>query len=129
MKKKLLIIPWLLYSGFIFVLSSYELDRLPKLTIFGWDKVIHMVEFAIYSFLAAIAVEVIRDRNYILNTIFTAFIITALFGAGDEIHQYFVAGRSASIFDFIADLLGGIIGLIFFQKSKISDKLSHADTR
>ncbi len=125
MKKKLLLIPWLLYSLLIFTISSMELNNLSSMTIFGWDKVIHFIEYAIFSFLTAVALEAVDDTKYIFNNLFTAFIITVLFAASDEIHQLFVQGRSCSLFDFIADLCGGIIGLIFFHKLKISDKLQH----
>ncbi|RKY01797.1 antibiotic resistance protein VanZ, partial [Candidatus Poribacteria bacterium] len=33
----------------------------------------------------------------------------AVFGATDELHQYFVPGREASPFDWMADVGGGII--------------------
>lgn len=33
-------------------------------------------------------------------------------GAIDEIHQSFVPGRFSSIFDWFADLLGGVIGTL-----------------
>jgi VanZ family protein len=127
MKRKLLILPWLLYSGLIYIVSSHSLERLPRFTIFGWDKVIHMTEYAVYSFLAAIALEAFEEKDVTLNKLVLAFIITALFGASDEIHQLFVAGRSASVFDFIADLIGGMIGLFLFKKLNITDKLQHVD--
>ncbi len=127
MKRKLLVLPWLLYSALIYIVSSHPLDRLPKFTILGWDKLIHMAEFAVYSFLTGIALKALETDKSRFNLLFTALIITLLYGASDEIHQLFVPGRSCSIFDFIADSIGGIIGLIFFHILKISDKLDHAD--
>ena len=125
MKRKLLILPWLFYSGLIYIVSSHSLDHLPKLTILGWDKVIHMTEYFIYSLLTGIALEAFDDSDVKLNKILLAFIITAMFGASDEIHQYFVMGRSCSLFDWIADLLGATIGLFVFQKLNITNKLQH----
>lgn len=127
MRRKLLVLPWLLYSGLIYIVSSHPLDRLPKFTIFGWDKLIHMAEFALYSFLTGIALKAFDTEKSKMHLLFTALVITMLYGASDEIHQYFVPGRSCSIFDFIADSIGGIIGLIFFHILKISDKLDHAE--
>ena len=128
MKKKLLILPWLLYSGLIFIASSYQLKGLPKMTILGWDKLVHMAEYTVYSILAGIALLSFDRKKYSFNLILIAFLITILFGASDEIHQYFVPGRSCSIYDFVADCLGAILGLILFQKLKIVNKLQHVNT-
>jgi len=38
--------------------------------------------------------------------------LTALYGASDEIHQYFVPSRSAEFLDFAADAIGGILGVM-----------------
>lgn len=129
MKRKLLILPLFFYFGFIYLLSSIHQDNLPKFTIYGIDKVIHIFEFAIYSFLVGVALEAFNYKNYRLKKIIIAFIFTALFAAFDELHQYFVLGRSASVYDFIADLIGGIIGLFLFQKFNITDKLQNVNTK
>ncbi|MBI3962103.1 MAG: VanZ family protein [Deinococcus sp.] len=39
-----------------------------------------------------------------------ALAVAALYGASDEIHQYFVPGRAASLGDLAADLLGSALG-------------------
>jgi VanZ family protein len=45
-------------------------------------------------------------------------IIAVLYGASDEIHQYFVPGRVCDIFDLVADSIGGFIGAFFTKKIK-----------
>jgi len=102
---------------------------MPNITILGWDKVIHMTEYFIYSILTGIALLAFDKKRYYFNLLLMIFIITILFGASDELHQYFVPGRSCSIYDFIADAIGGILGLILFQKLKIVNKLQHVNTR
>jgi VanZ family protein len=39
---------------------------------------------------------------------------TALFGLSDEIHQSFVAFRTADAWDVLADAIGGAIGVGFY---------------
>ncbi|MBN2279968.1 MAG: VanZ family protein [Candidatus Marinimicrobia bacterium] len=128
MKRKLLVLPWLLYSGLIYILSSHELDKLPKSTILGWDKLLHVVEYSGYSFLAAVAVLSFALPRNRFNLYLVAFLMTLFFGASDEFHQYFIPGRSCSFYDFVADFVGGILGLIIFQKSKLVNKLQHDNT-
>ena len=65
-----------------------------------WDKVAHFLEFGGLAFLVARASGNVR----------TAFVVAALWGALDEVHQSFVPGREAGVPDWIADLVGGLAG-------------------
>ena len=47
------------------------------------------------------------SRTKLLGIVLAA---TLIYGASDEIHQYFVPGRNASWTDWLADTLGGLIG-------------------
>lgn len=42
-------------------------------------------------------------------------LFVSVFGALDEVHQSFVPGRFASIYDFYADLVGGGIGVLLVR--------------
>jgi len=42
----------------------------------------------------------------------TSLILTAIYAGSDEIHQLFVPTRSASLFDWFADLAGGVTAVI-----------------
>jgi len=62
------------------------------------------------------------QRNAYLFTL----IIGIIYGLSDELHQGFVPGRQKDVFDFLADLLGVLLGLYviwlslkFRSKSKI----------
>jgi VanZ family protein len=44
-----------------------------------------------------------------------AFIIIAFYGILDELHQMLVPGRSADVLDWVADVAGVIIGLLFVK--------------
>lgn len=49
-----------------------------------------------------------------------SLLIAGLYGVSDEVHQYFVPGRSASAYDALADVLGAglVCGLWYFKLSK-----------
>ena len=50
------------------------------------------------------------------------------YGISDETHQYFVPNRDASFFDFIADVVGGSVGiwLVFTMKKMRSPREENA---
>jgi VanZ family protein len=41
-----------------------------------------------------------------------AWIISAAYGVSDELHQYFVPGRSTSAIDWVADALGAAVSIV-----------------
>lgn len=48
--------------------------------------------------------------------------LTELYSLSDEIHQLFVPGRSFQLMDLGLDLLGGIIGLIIYERFRTKRK-------
>ena len=73
-------------------------------------KVAHFTEYAILGFLAARAFRPYR-RWFLISAIL--IIVYALL---DEYHQSFVPSRTASIFDSLIDMSGGITALIFISR-------------
>ena len=86
------------------VASSIEGNRIPKSYIFSHDKLIHFVEYfllgilLIYMFLGA--------SKYPIAAGLTAGVF---YSCIDELYQSTVFGRSSSVLDIFAD----IVGLIF----------------
>jgi VanZ family protein len=39
-------------------------------------------------------------------------LFTSLYGASDELHQYFVPNRSCDFYDWLADSIGAVMALI-----------------
>ena len=78
-------------------------------------KAAHFTEYAILGFLAARAFRTsprpaIRDRWFLISA--TIVVVYALM---DEYHQSFVPTRTASIFDSLIDMAGGLTALIFIR--------------
>ncbi|MEK7845867.1 MAG: VanZ family protein [Nitrospinota bacterium] len=111
LKKFLIWLPTVSYMAVIFYMSSlskpitYELPH-------GTDKLLHFIEYAVLGFLMSYSLKKSGVKRYIL----TGWLFAALYALTDEIHQAFVPMRNASIFDFGADSIGGIIGSFIFKK-------------
>lgn len=102
--------PVIVWAAALFTQSSIPGNFIPSEGFFNHDKLIH---FLIYLVFAAAVHRAIRfqDRFPLLKQhhyIFTILIVM-LFGASDELHQYFVPNRSCRLNDWVADTLGAIV--------------------
>lgn len=93
----------------IFFLSSKSKIPQPIKPFYGLDKILHCIAFGTlafsFSFWFSYSAWNERKWKYALIT----FSVIALYGISDELHQFFVPGRSASIYDWFADCTGAII--------------------
>jgi len=97
-------IPVAAYMAAIFALSS--IPNPPTAPQPGSDKVLH---FLLYGGLGALVVRALAGgfgRPVTIRTVFVAFLVSALYGATDEIHQHFVPPRQMEALDLAADSLG-----------------------
>jgi VanZ family protein len=95
----------------IFYLSS-ESQPLPALTEHVWDKALHMVEYAGLAVLLARAL--VGEKFGWIAVLVLAMALTSAYGASDEWHQLFTAGRDSNIRDWFADTTGGIVGSLIY---------------
>ena len=101
-------LPVIFYAGIIFALSSLSaVPEMPKRS----DKILHFLDFFFFAFLLWRAV--VRDRPWTLeiSRFLTVVLIGSLYAATDELHQSYVPGRYASIYDWFADV-AGILGML-----------------
>jgi hypothetical protein len=97
---------FILYAVGIFVVSSLPLgEGVPFVSLPYGDKLLHTLEYAIFFLLTWKALPN-RQRRL------AALILTAIYGGSDELHQFFVASRTASLLDWLADLTGGGIAAL-----------------
>jgi len=84
----------------------------------GWDKVAHFSTFALIA-----ALLMYGTAGQAPLAILAAVVG---FGALDEVHQLFVAGRTADVSDFIADAAAAavVVGLLSLRKEKPCVELS-----
>jgi VanZ family protein len=102
--------PVILYCLLIFIQSSFPSPRqLP--TVHHMDKLLHMSCYALLGvlFFRAFRNSRCRDRERLIQV--ASVLLTAIYGATDELHQYFVSQRSAQGWDLFFDFLGGLAGV------------------
>ena len=95
----------LLYMGMIFLFSSFPPPIKTPSFSFA-DKLAHVLAYGLLASLIYFALEKSRVD---FHPIFIPFLVASLYGVSDEIHQYFVPGRNADVFDALANALGGFI--------------------
>lgn len=101
---------WLLtvgYMGLIYYLSSQHIHipRMPR----NFDKVIHVCAYIPLAYLFYLSLKKSGINRY---TFVLAVICASIYGLTDELHQFIVPGRDASVGDFMADALGAFLGSI-----------------
>ena len=90
------------WAALLFGLSSLPAGSTPAspFSFPGDDKVVHAALYAVLGGLLRLA----------LGRTGPAIAIAAAYGASDEVHQAFVPGRDADVFDWFADVAGAVLG-------------------
>jgi VanZ family protein len=106
-------LPVIIYGGVIFVQSSYPSPREePDLPYF--DKSLHMLGYALLGALFCRAYGASWHGAGRWRTALLGVVSAGLYGVSDEIHQYFVPGRSAEVMDVVADVVGAAAGAVLY---------------
>lgn len=105
--KLLKVIPAGMYNGAIWTVSSLTMPANTN----NFDKSAHIIEYGLMGFLLAFAFQTQgKYHAWTKNVIIFGCTLAGI----DEFHQYFVPTRSMSIFDFIADFVGILIGFFIW---------------
>jgi VanZ family protein len=102
-------LPALLVAVVIWILSSQSTLPQPK-GILGIDKVQHLAAYAVLAFCIGFRISSAGWKRRPAFFFFLTAVLASAYGAVDEFHQSFVPGRDASVWDWIADALGAVIG-------------------
>ena len=106
--------PVFLYAALILALSSIPAPRLAPLVPAGWDKVVHAVEYGIFSALIARALRGARTgraSTTARSAALVAIVVAAGYGALDEAYQG-RTGRDSDPYDLAADVAGAALAQI-----------------
>jgi VanZ family protein len=99
--------PVWIHMGLIFILSSIPyFGALPGNIS---DKTGHSVGYAVLGILLVRALAHGRASAVTLRTALLAVLLATAYGISDECHQWFVPGRSADMYDAIADAEGAAV--------------------
>jgi VanZ family protein len=102
--------PAVAYAALIFFLSSQSSFPVPQ-GVWDFDKLIHCVEYGGLGFLTARAFVGLGFHSPAR----VGAICATLYGVSDELHQYFVPGRSCDVRDVAADAVGAALGAFAFH--------------
>jgi VanZ family protein len=112
------------WAAIVFFLHIIQLD-LPKdeplFKIPHADKLVHLTMFAILSFLIGRCYETIRNTKLNIPSIITILIVCAAYGAILEwLQANRTTERSGDAWDWIADLIGIVIGLLIARSAYLN---------
>ena len=117
MKKKYL--PALVMMGIIFIFSSCNADVSAiqsQIVINYLKEFIPMNSFLVRKLAHFSLFFVLGFTIYLITKDYKrTFMITSLYAIGDEVHQYFVPGRSCELRDVVIDVGGCITVLIIIK--------------
>lgn len=111
----------LAYCGLIYYLSDQSTLPVPML-FHAQDKLIHAAAYAGMAFLFWQAGRAWMLRYGLSGWRFLAIagiVFCSLYGVSDEWHQSFIAGRDASVFDWVADTVGALLLTVLLQKREL----------
>ncbi len=116
------LIYFVLWSLLILVLTGIPGNYIPKpqnfLRLFSPDKIVHLLMFAPFAvlflrFLYSLESEILLKKFPVFSTL----IIGIIYATGTELLQIFVfIGRSGNVYDAVADTVGVLLGILFFNK-------------
>lgn len=127
-KVVLIYLPLVFYWIILFTLTTLPTESVPSVGVS--DKIEHLLAYFVLSILLYLTLLFQKKSALLKNyaMLFTLLIVFA-YGVLDEVHQLMIPGRSCELLDFLADVLGGIIGIIIikilihfykFQESTVS---------
>lgn len=130
--------PGLIISIFIMVIMGLPGNYFPKVVSFwdwlGPDKVIHLIVFGMlsYSMLWGYRKKILsHDVRYIKKSFLLTLLLSVSYGALTELMQKYVfINRFGSIYDFIADAMGCVLGVItffYYYKKKVKKNKNTAN--
>ena len=101
------------WAATILWLSSLPPQELPDAAFLAWDKINHVLAYALGGWLAASALRLSRQSASAVSRIIGAVILIAVFGVLDEAFQTSTPGRTGgSLSDWVADVFGAVVGAL-----------------
>lgn len=108
------IYPSLAWLGLIWTMSSLPSSNIPSFKIVGFDKLAHI---CVYFILGILINSWLRARKFTRSQVFFFYCILIFLASADEFHQTYIPGRSVTVYDQMANLIGlGLASLLLLKK-------------
>ena len=124
--KKLLASVWLsiIWTIAVFVLLAMPMSNVKEvgiLDLFEIDKLVHLILFAVFTFLWGTYLCEKKFKNE-LRVLIVLTLVAAGYGLIMEFYQKYFTERNFSILDALADSLGAIIGTLITKESPYGNR-------
>ncbi|MCD4772628.1 MAG: VanZ family protein [Bacteroidales bacterium] len=112
--------PAVIWGIFILILSGLPGSSFPKIPSFwewiGPDKIIHLFIYGVFGYLLQSGfTRQFSEKKKRYYVILSSFGLGIIFGAITEVLQFYIfIGRNGNIFDFLANIIGCIIGISIY---------------
>jgi VanZ family protein len=103
------------YAGLIFYVSSREIPPGLVPAIPHMDKIAHAVEYALLGAFCFRALWCVPESPTPLWVLVLGVVLSTVYGASDEFHQYLVPTRECSWSDLSADGVGAAIAAALWE--------------
>lgn len=118
-------IAYTIVISILFFIPGSDLPKV-KIKIYGLDKIIHAVIHFILINLWMLYFYVKKDFKFKANWVLQLFLLLMSFGIIVEILQgQPMVSRGADIFDVVANLVGSLLGILFFKIIKNNFKFKN----
>jgi len=108
-------VPMILVMGTIFFLSHQAGSDLSLPSFPGSDKVAHLIAYGVLGATIFFAFRPSTRCSSPCKYMMFAVLVSLIYGILDEFHQSFIPGREVSAGDVLADLTGGIAGVLIHR--------------
>ena len=123
MKYKFFIILWIIVIFILSSISGNSLDKVPKINIPHFDKIVHFGMYSILQYLFILKFSKTACKIPIIKFLLITSIFSVSYSIAMEFAQaYLFEKRSGDIFDVVANATG-VITVIVFYKLNILKKL------
>jgi hypothetical protein len=124
--KKILASVWLsiIWTIAVFILLAMPMSNgkgIAILDLVGYDKLVHLILFAIFTFLWGTYLCEKNVKNE-LSVLIVLTLIAAGYGLSMEYYQKCFTARNFSILDALADSLGAVIGTFMTKESPYGNR-------
>jgi VanZ family protein len=115
-----LIFALIIWNSALFIESSQQPAQIFQI-LPGLDKVAHFIAFSVSAFLLYLLTARLEFNASNIKIYLPLFIVFIL-GVSQETYQFFVPGRSASLWDLAADMLGAISAVFLANNISIFNR-------
>jgi len=105
----------IIYGAIILMVSSIPNLKSPELRILAGDKVVHCLEYALFALLAYRSFSHYKEETRYNLTFYFSLSLLAVFALFDEFLQHWTPGRHPDPMDYLSDLIGGTVVLLYLR--------------